>query len=70
MPKNGAKIVRLEVYDAEKLRNTMFCECDANVCVQYVVDNENLLFDEIYNGTFNLINKIQRSMSNIDVTTD
>ncbi|XP_045761264.1 uncharacterized protein LOC123864684 [Maniola jurtina] len=70
VPRNGAKIIRLEIFDAEKLRNTMLCECDANVCVQYVVDSENLLFDEIYNGAHNLIAKIQRNMSNLDGSTD
>lgn len=65
VPKHGAKIIRLEIYDAEKFeksQNTMFCKCDANICMQHVVEADNMFFDDIYNAAKNLLTKIQKSM--------
>lgn len=67
-PKHGTKIVRLEIYDVDKIDNIqsrVFCECNAEVCMQYVVDNDNMYFDEIYNAVKSLMSKIQNSMEKL-----
>ncbi|KAL4702088.1 hypothetical protein ACJJTC_005427 [Scirpophaga incertulas] len=67
-PKRGSKIIRLEIYDLDKFEespNLKFCECNAKTCTQYVVDSDNLLFDDIYNSAKNLIVKIHKSMDKL-----
>lgn len=63
--KQGKKIVRLEVYDAENIENiqtAILCKCNADVCMQYVVDNDNMYFDDVYNSVKSLMTKIQNSI--------
>lgn len=61
--KRGSKIIRIEIYDAEIFENSQnkTCNCDANICMQYVVDSD-IFYDDIYNSTKNLMTKMQKSM--------
>lgn len=60
--KRPVKIIRIEIYDADTLQKSeqSVCNCEAEVCVQYVVNG--VLYDEIYGATKDVINKIQDSL--------
>lgn len=64
MRKCGSKMIRVEVYDVknENIPSDLVCKCNADICMQHVVDSENIAFDEIYNTTKNLITKIQKQL--------
>lgn len=55
----GTKIIRIEIYDPDNFQKSdqSTCNCEAEICVQHVV--KSVLFDDIYKGTKDIINKIQ-----------
>uniref|UniRef100_A0A1E1VYT9 Uncharacterized protein n=1 Tax=Pectinophora gossypiella TaxID=13191 RepID=A0A1E1VYT9_PECGO len=62
--RGGLKIIRIEIYDADKIENAVehsMCKCDAELCVQHVV--KNILLDDVYKGTRDVINKIEESLA-------
>lgn len=64
MRKSGSKMIRVEVYDVknENIPSDLVCKCNADICMQHVVESDNIAFDEIYNTTKNLITKIQKQI--------
>lgn len=55
----GAKIIKIEIYDADTHPNSEkpTCECEAEICVQHIV--KTVMFDDIYSNIKDIISKIQ-----------
>lgn len=55
----GAKIIKIEIYDADNSPNSekSTCDCEAEICVQHIV--KTVMFDDIYNNIKDIITKIQ-----------
>lgn len=66
IPMKGHKIIKLEIYDAEKMEGDNLCKCDAEICCQHVV--KNLFLDEIYRSAQNLISKMTESIASENET--
>lgn len=61
-----SKIIRIQIFDAENFeqKDSSMCNhyCEAEVCAQHVV--KNIILDDIFSSTKELINKIQENMEN------
>ncbi|XP_028162761.1 uncharacterized protein LOC114354537 [Ostrinia furnacalis] len=55
---HGAKVIRIEIYDAEQFENSTksVCQCNAEICAQHVV--ENVFNDNIYTRVKDIIKSI------------
>lgn len=42
----GAKVIRIEIYDANQFENNSMCQCSAEICVQHIV--KDIYNDNIY----------------------
>lgn len=64
MPSKGSKIIRIELYEIDKLKNTdepLICKCNAELCVQYVV--RNMYSDDVYKTYREIINLIKEKIT-------
>ncbi|KAG7312230.1 hypothetical protein JYU34_001702 [Plutella xylostella] len=61
MPMEGHKVIKLEIYDAERLKGEGICKCNADICCQHIV--KNLFKDEIYKSAQDLISKITDNLA-------
>lgn len=61
-PSRGFKVIKIEVYDADKFRklDKGLCDCDAEICVQYVAKSS--MGDDIYKCTKDLIDQINENI--------
>lgn len=58
--KGGTKVIRIEVYDADKLKFDeveQLCNCNAEICIQHVV--KNTYNDDVYIAVKEVIAKIE-----------
>jgi hypothetical protein len=56
------KVIKIEIFDADKIDNSeQMCKCNAELCVQYAV--KNILSDEVYHSTKDLIDKVATPLS-------
>lgn len=64
MSSYGAKIIRIEIYDADHFENLekSVCHCNAEVCGQHVV--QNMFTDNIYERVKDILKSIGTSLSN------
>lgn len=58
-----SKIIKIEIFDADKIDSSdqNMCKCEAELCAQYAV--KNVLLDEVYNLTKDIIDKIAIPLS-------
>lgn len=63
-PAKGLKVVKIEIYNSDKLKSDEgihgVCKCTADICVQHVVQNSYM--DEIYLNVRDIVAKLEGSI--------